>query len=191
MSRFDETGSVDPTDRKGVPSKLSDYYENIIIDNLLEKPGMYLHELQYEISNITGTQVDESTIYRFLKRNNFMHKRFKLFGTTVQCHFKRAIAIYLMCLFMILKSLLFLDEMGSDRKSAQRMFGYSPIGTRAYSCPLLLKGKRFSAISMMSINGMLDVYVTPNNVNAEIFEDFIDKSLLKHMPFMAAIQTMF
>ena len=36
----------------------------------------------------------------------------------------------------------------------------------------------------MSINGMLDVYVTPNSVNAEIFEDFIDNSLLKHvMPF--------
>lgn len=82
------------------------------------------------------------------------------------------------------ESLLFVDEMGSDRKSALRMFGYSPIGTRAYSRSLLMKGKRFSAISMMSINGMLDVYVTPNSVNAEIFEDFIDKSLLRHvMPF--------
>ena len=79
------------------------------------------------------------------------------------------------------ESLLFLDEMGSNRKSALRMFKYSPIGTRAYSCSLLLKGKRFSAISMMSINGMLDVYVTPNSVNAEIFEDFIDQSLLKHV----------
>ena len=67
-SRVDKTGSVDPTDRKGVPSKLSNYDENIIIENLLEKPGMYLHKLQYEISNITGTQVDESTICRFLKR---------------------------------------------------------------------------------------------------------------------------
>ena len=41
VSRFDETGSVDPTDRKGVPSKLSNYDENIIIENLLVKPGMY------------------------------------------------------------------------------------------------------------------------------------------------------
>ena len=52
--------------------------ENIIIENLLEKPGMYLHELQYEISSITGTQVDESTICRFLKRNNFTHKRLSI-----------------------------------------------------------------------------------------------------------------
>ena len=49
VSRFDETGSVDPTDRKGVPCKLSNYDENIIIAILLEKPGMYLHELQYEM----------------------------------------------------------------------------------------------------------------------------------------------
>ena len=82
------------------------------------------------------------------------------------------------------ESLLFIDEMGSDRKSALCMFGYTPLGTRAYSRSLLLKGKSFSSISMMSINGKLDVYVKPNSVNAEIFEDFIDKSLLKHvMPF--------
>ena len=34
VSRFEETGSVDPTDRIGVPSKLSNYDENIIIENL-------------------------------------------------------------------------------------------------------------------------------------------------------------
>jgi len=38
VSRFDETGSVDPIDRKEVPSKLSNYDEYIIIENLLEKP---------------------------------------------------------------------------------------------------------------------------------------------------------
>ena len=81
------------------------------------------------------------------------------------------------------ESLLFLDEMGSNKMSALRMFGYSPIGTRAYSCSLLLKGTRFSAISMMSINGILDVYVTTNSVNAEIFEDFIDNSFKHVMPF--------
>ena len=35
-SRFDETGLVDPTHRKGVPSKLSSYDEYIILENLLE-----------------------------------------------------------------------------------------------------------------------------------------------------------
>ena len=55
--RFDQTGSVDPAPRKGVSSKLSNYDEFIIIENLLERPGMYLHELQYEIRKITGTEV--------------------------------------------------------------------------------------------------------------------------------------
>lgn len=36
----------------------------------------------------------------------------------------------------------------------------------------------------MSVNGILDAYVTSNTVNADIFEDFIDNSLLRHvMPF--------
>ena len=109
----------------------------------------------------------------------FHAQKIKSFGTTaLREQYLSDVSIY------DPESLLFVDEMGSDRKSALSMFGYSPIGTRAYSRSLLMKGKRFSAISMMSINGMLDVYVTPNCVNAEIFEDFIDKSLLKHvMPF--------
>ena len=88
---------------------------------------MYLHELQYEISNVTGTQLDESTIYGYFKRNNFIHKRLSHLAlqrnATLREQYLSDVSIY------DPESLLFLGEMGSDRKSALRMFGYSPLGT--------------------------------------------------------------
>ena len=77
--------------------------------------------------------------------------------------------------------LLFIDETGSDRRNSIRRYGYSIVGKPA---PLLVRGKRFSAIGILSVNGLLDTYITTENVNADIFEDFIDKSLIRHvMPF--------
>ena len=41
----------------------------------------------------------------------------------------------------------------------------------------LLRGKRFSAIGILSINGILDTYITPHTLNAvqfKVFEDFSD-----------------
>lgn len=75
VARFDSTGSVDPSPRIGAPCKLCDYDKFVIIENMLDRPNMYLHELQQVIEQSTGTQIDESTICRFLKRNNFSRKK--------------------------------------------------------------------------------------------------------------------
>lgn len=62
--------------------------------------------------------------------------------------------------------LLFIDETGCDRRNAMRRFGYS-IGKPAFSHSLLIRGKRFSAIGIISVNGMLDAYVTSDSVNGD------------------------
>ena len=80
--------------------------------------------------------------------------------------------------------LLFIDETGCDRRDSLRKFGYSLVGKPAYSHTLLRRGKRFSAIGILSTEGILDTYITQDSVNAETFLEFIDKSLLQHiMPF--------
>jgi len=60
---------------------------------------------------------------------------------------------------LILQWLLFIDETGCDRRDAMRKFGYSLVGKPAYSHKLLLRGKRFSAISILSTEGILDAYI--------------------------------
>ena len=84
VSRFNETGNVDVQSRNGAPMKLSAFDEFAIMENTLERPDMYLHELQSDIKRTTGTDVDVSTICRFLKRNNFSRK--KLSNIALQCN---------------------------------------------------------------------------------------------------------
>ena len=158
------------------------YDEFVIIDSLLERPSMYLHEVQQKLRETTGTSLDEATICRFLKKNNFSRKKLSLVAlqqnVSSRAQFLSDISVYEP------EMLVFIDETGSDRRNSIRHFGYSLIGKPARSHSLLARGKRFSVIGILSMNGILDTYITPDNVNAEIFEDFIETSLLRHvMPF--------
>ena len=81
--------------------------------------------------------------------------------------------------------LLFIDESGTDPiRHSLRKFGYSLVGKFALSTSLLLRGKRYSVIAALSLHGIVDTYITSGTVSAADFQDFIDKSLLRHvMPY--------
>ena len=68
-SRFEQTGGVDVKSRQGAPRKLTAMDEFLIMENILNQPSMYLYELQSDIRRVTSTDVDVSTICRFLKNN--------------------------------------------------------------------------------------------------------------------------
>ena len=49
---------------------------------------------------------------------------------------------------------------------------------------LLVRGKRYSAITALSLDGVLDTHITPNTVTGDTFLEFVEtKLLLKVMPF--------
>ncbi len=80
---------------------------------------------------------------------------------------------------------VYVNEMGTDRRDALRKYGYSLRGKRATSQTLFVRGQRVSAVGVLSAAGMLDCHIVPGTVNADSFEEFIEKSLLlPHlMPF--------
>ena len=158
VTRFETTGDVEPIKKKGAQSKISVYDEFCIIDSIVEKPSMYLHEIQQKVLETTGTRIDASTVCRFLK-NNFSRKKLSLVAlqqnAASRAQFLSDISVYE-------------HETGSDRKNSIRRYGYSIVGKPARVHSLLVRGKRFSAIGILSVNGLLDTYVTTENVNADI-----------------------
>ena len=65
-----------------------------------------------------------------------------------------------------------------------RRYGYSLRGKPARSQKLLVRGKRVSAIGALSASGMLGCHMVEGSVNADTFEEFIEKSLLPNLcPF--------
>lgn len=80
--------------------------------------------------------------------------------------------------------LVFVDECGSDKRSALRRYGYALRGKRAVTEKLLVRGKRFSAIGILCIDGIVDVYTTDGSVDGEKFCTFVERNLLPQLlPF--------
>ena len=95
---------------------------------VLEKPSVYLQEIVRRIQDQTGTIVHESTICRFLKRNNFSRKRLSTIArkrnTQQRAEFQAECELYSPEMLIFVN-----DEMGCDRRDAMRKFGYSLKGT--------------------------------------------------------------
>ncbi len=79
---------------------------------------------------------------------------------------------------------IWIDETGTDRRNAIRSYGYSLCGLTPKSYHQKIGGRRISAIGIMTMHGIEDVYLTNDSVNGETFESFICQCLLPIlMPF--------
>lgn len=179
---FDSTGTVDKkayscTSRK----KMSTTDQLHLLELVIENPGMYLTEMKKEL-HARGTDVDESTICRFLKESKFSRKKMRLVAIQ-QSEELRARYLAEVVLYNP-NMLVFVDETGSNRKDAMRKFGYSLRGQRCVAKKLLVRGQRVSAIAALSIDRVLDVKFVNGSISGEIFSQFIELNLLPHLfPF--------
>ena len=76
------------------------------------------------------------------------------------------------------RSLIWLDETGSDRRNSIRAYGYVFRGLTPIRHTLRVGGKRISAIGVMTTGGIKDAYIVEGGVNGDVFENFVRRSLL-------------
>ena len=180
---FDNTGSVDKKAYSCSVSrkKMSTADQLHVLELAIENPGIYLTEMKKEL-HARGTDVDESTICRFLKQSNFSRKKMRLVAIQrseqLRARYLAEVVLYSPDM------LIFVDETGSDRRDAMRKFGYSLRGQRCIAKKLLARGQRVSAIAAMSNERVLDVKFVHGSVSGEVFSNFIELHLLPHLlPF--------
>ena len=176
---FRETGEVQPKTPPGALKKLSLVIEFIIVSEVLNRPGITLHELQTMLVEETGVVVCLSTVCRFLHRIGFSRQKLRIVAIQrndfLRAQFVSDVSIYEP------EMLIFLDETGSDRRNSIRKHGYSLKGKPLVSYELLVRGERISAIAFMSMNGMLDCKTVKHSVDGETFCQFMQTSLLPHL----------
>ena len=160
----------------GAIKVLTSVAELILISEVLEHPGIMLHELQAKLVEQAGIVVCLSTICRFLHRSGFSHQKLRIVAIKrddfLRSQFILDVSIYEP------EMLIFLDETGSDRRNTIRRHGYSLQGKPLVSHELLVRGERISAIAFMS---MLNCKTVKHSVNGETFYDFIQTALLPHL----------
>ena len=73
---------------------------------------------------------------------------------------------------------LWIDETGCDRRNSLRNYGYGIRGHTAQNFSLKFRGKRYSALSVLSREGIEDTYIVEGTVDGEIFMEFLQKQVL-------------
>ena len=142
----------------------------------LTRPGIYLRELQQELLHHTGQLIDTSTICRVMKRLGMTRQRI--------CHIalqrsEAKCAEFSAEMTMLDPSMLvWIDEMGSDRRNALRKYGYGIRGLPPQDYSLKLRGKCYSSIGIMSTESIEDVFITDGSVDGEVFLYFVRRQLL-------------
>lgn len=76
--RFRATGGVSPFAKRDGPTRsLNEQDGSILVQATIDKPGVYLHEMQQILAGQTGTNVHSSTICRTMSRLGFTQQKIK------------------------------------------------------------------------------------------------------------------
>ena len=161
-----------------VQKKLTPSVELIIINLVVQQPGILLRELQTELFTY-GVEVSLSTICQFLHKSGFSHQKMVLIAKQrdeqLRAIFTMDVSLYSSEMFV------FLDETGADRWNTIRKYGYSIRGIPARCHRLLARGKRISAIAMISVEGLLDCKIVEGSVDGDVFYDFVHSHLIAQL----------
>ena len=177
---FDETGTVKKRDypENFGTKKLGDIEKLLILQIVIEKPGIYLEEIAGKLQEETGTEVSKTTICRFLHKSSFTRQKMVI-AAQQRCDFLRS--KYLLEISVYSghpEFFIFIDETGADRRDSMRKFAYSLRGKPAMVTKLLKRGQCVSAIVGMSHNGIIDFYTTLSTVNSDSFLKFVQNCLI-------------
>ena len=74
--------------------------------------------------------------------------------------------------------LVWLDESGCDDRNYRRKYGYCMRGIPPCDHRLLIRGTRYMALPILSVEGVHDVYIAEGNMNGDRFAKFVQDSLL-------------
>ena len=183
---FEATGAVSKAQHpKGMShpcTKLTVFDEFLILELVIERPGIYLREIQCELKDETGTDVSISTICNFLHKNGFTRQRLTRIAVQrneeLRAKYKQDISIFHP------EMLVFIDETGSDRRDTMRKFGYSLRGKPAKALKVFCRGTHVTAIAALNMDGIVDCGLVTGGVNAHMFKEFVEEKLAsKLQPF--------
>ena len=184
VGKFEASGQVK---KKSYPvdkafRKLNEPAQFFILYLILDRPGIYLREIQNEVLLQLGLDITVSAICKFLDGIGFTRQRIRTYASqrddTLRAQFVSDVSLYSRDM------IIFLDETGTDRRDTFRKKGYSLRGKPAKAQKLLVREEHVSAICLMSTEGMLACDAVSGSVDGERFIKFVENYLLPNlMPF--------
>jgi DDE superfamily endonuclease len=76
------------------------------------------------------------------------------------------------------EQLVFVDESAANEHTSHRKYGWAPVGVAPHEYRRLERSKRWSVLPAYTIDGFIAWEIEHGSFSQELFEDFIEKTLL-------------
>ena len=71
------------------------------------------------------------------------------------------------------EQLIFLDESAKDDRTISRGYGYSEVNTRAVKKVVFIRGKHYTLLPALSLDGIIAVNIIEGSCTKERFKEFV------------------
>lgn len=174
-STGDVTKAVYPHGQNHHRHKLTEIDQYLIMEIVVDQPGIYLREIQQYLLEETGTSVSLPTLCNFLCKQGF--SRQKMVRVSVGRSLESRTKFWEEVSIFNTEMFVFIDESGSDRRDCLRKFGYSLRGEPARALQFYNRGKHITALAAMSTEGVLECTLLEGGVCADNFQTFLEEKL--------------
>jgi len=162
---------------RGRPRRLHfsdiDYLKRLI----QHRPDWFLDELQYMLQTNRFIAAHFATIHRELIRAGISSKKIKKVASErneqLRADFIGQMAQYSP------EQLGFLDEVSKDERTSFRTRGRSRMGTRAIQKGVFVRGRRFSAEGLLTIDGMVSNTVVEGSMTRAMYLEYLEFSVVR------------
>ena len=74
--------------------------------------------------------------------------------------------------------MIFIDESAKDERSLSRFYGYAPVNTRAQKKVVFVRGKRYTILPALSLDGFVAMDIFEGSCDRIKFNNFILNQLV-------------
>ena len=141
------------------------------------RPDWFLDELQYLLQTNRFIAAHFTTVHRELVRAGISAKKIKKVASErnddLRADFIARMAQYLP------EQLGFLDEVSKDERTSFRARGRSRKGIRAVMKGVFVRGRRFSAEGLLSIDGMIASTIVEGSMTRALFIEYLEFTVVR------------
>ena len=146
---------------------------------LNQKHTVYLDKIQEQLLSCCSVKVSIPTLTRTLRRLHFTHK--DVSGKALECN-DRLRAVYMNRMADLVtdpEMLMFGDEAHKDERTSNRRTGWSRRGSRCVQRKCFVRGKRFSILPILTLDGIIAHDIVEGSVTSERFVEFLRELVVR------------
>ncbi|CAJ0631680.1 17689_t:CDS:2 [Entrophospora sp. SA101] len=148
-----------------------------------QNPDFYLDELVVEMTKKSGKEVSVATLCHSLKYCGITRKKITK-AAKERNELVRGFFILTIGSYYSPEQLIFLDESSKDERSISCSYGYSfrnqPINQKV----VFIRGKRFTILPALTLEGYIALDIMEGNCTKERFRSFILAQIVNSLPLM-------